>query len=58
MNLTAIPDAQAFEIAENLDESRKKEKTKEMTMRSSIYMNPSIITKLLSRMTQKDTIIR
>jgi hypothetical protein len=58
MNLTPIADSQAFEISENLTEDQKKEKTKEMTMRSSIYMNPSIITKLLSRMTQKDTITR
>ena len=56
--MTAIADMDAFEISENLTDDQKKERTKEMTKRSSIYMNPEIITKLLTRMIQKDSIIR
>ena len=57
MNVTPVPDV---DVADGRDVSAEEEKqlTKELTKRSSIFMNPEIVSGLLGRVTQKDQLAR
>ena len=55
MNVSVVPDIDVSEGDPNAD---VKALARDLTKRSSIYMNPEIVAKLLQRMTGKDQILR
>jgi len=59
MNVNMVPD---IDVSETVNRCASPEEVKnlkkELTSSSSVYMNPEIVTQLLSRMTSKDSIMR
>ena len=59
MNVIMVPD---IDVAERIQGQQTldlvKKENKRLTKASSIYMNPEIVSQLLSRMTSKDSIMR
>ena len=59
MNVNIVPDIDVSEtVSGNVSPEEMKRLNRELTKSSSIYMNPEIVSQLLSRMTSKDAIMR
>jgi len=59
INVTVVPDVDVSERIPGVCTIEQiKAKNKELTKSSSIYMNPEIVSQLLSRMTSKDSVMR
>lgn len=59
MDVIMVPDIDVSErISGRATAAELKNEQKNITKRSSIYMNPEIVSQLLSRMASKDSIIR
>ena len=59
MNVIMVPDIDVSErISGPATAELVKKENKKLTKASSVYMNPEIVSQLLSRMTSKDSIMR